>query len=144
MVSSDYELESEVRAFTGHREDLISSQEFKSVVQQAKRHIKTRRSLRDSEANWYTEPALEEALYWAVCLFSKVAVGELDSQTVQVGAIDHKTLLSKEDDDVTIWYRNFERALSKVNPESSFGVRSVGRREYGSDNEEDSSGGLSL
>ncbi len=117
-----------------------------TVLSDAKRHVQLRASLNDAEVDWYGDPAQEEALNWATKLFLKVAAGELDSQTVQVGAIDHKALLAKSNNEVTIWYRNMENALRRIQkPEASFGLSSVARtdREYGVD-DEDTSGGISL
>lgn len=136
MAKSDTELESEVRAFTGIETPIVSTDEFATVLSDAKRHIEVRRSLTPDQTDWYNKPAQEEALNWATKLFLKVAAGELDSQTIQVGAIDHGTLLSKEDDDVTVWFRNMERALRDINPENTFGIRSSERRVYGSDGED--------
>jgi hypothetical protein len=100
--------------------------------------------LTPEQVDWYNEPAQEEALNWATKLFLKVAAGELDSQTIQVGAIDHKSLFSKEDDDYTLWYRNMERAIRNINPSTSYGIVSSGRREYGTEDDTGSSDGISL
>jgi hypothetical protein len=146
MATDDTTLKSEVRAFTGIEESRISDTEMDAVVSDAKRHIKLRTSLNDEEVDWYGDPAQEEALNWATKLFLKVAAGELDAQTVQVGAIDNKALLSKRNNEVTIWYRNMENAIRRITkPGVAFGLSSVSRddREYGSD-DEDTSGGISL
>jgi len=133
MAISDTELENEVRGFTGVTTEIVDASDFQTVLSDAKRYIKTRRSLNDSQTNWYGDSAQEEALNWATKLFLKVAAGELDSQTIQVGAIDHNTLYAKEDNYYTVWYRNMERALRNINPESSFGIVSSERRAYGDD-----------
>ncbi|UFK26351.1 hypothetical protein [Hardygib1 virus] len=147
MATDDTTFISEIRAFTGIEASRISSEEMDAVLSDAKRHVKLRASLNDAEVDWYGDPAQEEALNWATKLFLKVAAGELDSQTVQVGAIDHKGLLAKNDNSVTIWYRNMENAIRRITkPGAAFGVSSVARtdREYGSDTEDDSGGGISL
>ncbi|WP_144797666.1 hypothetical protein [Halorubrum depositum] len=146
MATDDTTFKSEVRAFTGIEVSRISEEEMDTVLSDAKRHVQLRASLNDAEVDWYGDPAQEEALNWATKLFLKVAAGELDSQTVQVGAIDHKALLAKSNNEVTIWYRNMENALRRIQkPEASFGLSSVARtdREYGVD-DEDTSGGISL
>ncbi len=144
MANSDEQLESEVRGFTGVDTAVVDAEEFTTVLSDAKRHIQTRRSLGPEQTDWYGDSAQEEALNWATKLFLKVAAGELDSQTIQVGAIDHDTLLAKGDDDYTVWYRNMERAIRQINPETSFGIATTERRVYGSDSEDDSGGGISL
>lgn len=143
MASNDDELENEVRAFTGVDSFVVDDTEFDTVLSDAKRHIKTRRSLNDKQTDWYGDTNQEEALNWAAKLFLKVAAGELDSQTIQVGAIDHNTLLSKEEDDYTLWYRNMERALRNINPNTSYGIISSERRTYEPD-EADAADDLSL
>ncbi|UBF21500.1 hypothetical protein HRTV-24_gp14 [Halorubrum virus HRTV-24] len=146
MATDDTTLKSEVRAFTGIEVSRISEEEMDTVLSDAKRHVQLRASLNDAEVDWYGDPAQEEALNWATKLFLKVAAGELDSQTVQVGAIDHKALLAKSNKQTTIWYRNMENAVRRITkPGSAFGLSSVARtdREYGGD-DEDTSGGISL
>lgn len=143
MANSDTELETEVRGFTGVSDSVVTADEFQTVLSDAKRHIEVRRSLVDEQIDWYNEPDQEEALNWATKLFLKAAAGEIDAQTVQVGAIDHNTLLAKSDNDVTVWYRNMERAIRNINPDTSFGHRSTERRVYGTnDGEVDTDLGL--
>lgn len=146
MATDDTTLKSEVRAFTGIEESRISDEEMDAVVSDAKRHIKLRTTLHEAEIDWYGDPAQEEALNWATKLFLKVAAGELDAQTVQVGAIDNKALLAKRNNETTVWYRNMESAIRRITkPGAAFGLSSVSRtdREYGTD-EEDDSGSVSL
>lgn len=131
MATSDTELEAEVRDFTDIYAPVVDSETFQTVLSDAKRHIKIRRSLNEEEIDWYGDDLQEEALNWATKLFLKVAAKDLDAQTVQVGAIDDKTLLAKDDNEVTIWYRKMENAISRIKPEISFGVRSSERRTYG-------------
>lgn len=143
MANSDTELENEVRGFTGVNDSVVTAEEFQTVLSDAKRHIEVRRSLVDEQIDWYGEPDQEEALNWATKLFLKAAAGEIDSQTIQVGAIDHGTLLAKSENDVTVWYRNMERAIRNINPETTFGHRSTERRVYGTnDGEVDTDLGL--
>lgn len=136
MANSDTELETEVRGFTGVNDSVVTANEFQTVLSDAKRHIEVRRSLVDEQIDWYNEPNQEEALNWATKLFLKAAAGEIDSQTIQVGAIDHGTLLAKDRDKVTMWYRKMERAIRNINPETSFGHRSIERRVYGTNDGE--------
>lgn len=143
MATSDTELEIEVRDFTDIDTSIVGTTEFETVLSDSKRHIKLERSLRESELDWYGEEAQEDALNWTTKLFLKVAAGQLDSQAVQVGAIDHNTLLAKDDDEVTVWFRKMQRAMNRLNPEASFGIASPARREYGTE-DDDASSGLSL
>ena len=133
MATNDTELENEVRGFTGIDTGVVSADNFETVISDAKRHIMQRRSLEQTQTDWYGDPAQQEALNWAAKLFLKAAAGEIDSQTIQVGAIDHDTLLAKNDNEVTLWYRNMERALRNINPEVSYGIRSPNRQGYGTE-----------
>lgn len=142
MASSDSELENEVRQFTDLDETILGTIELQGVIERAKRHIKIRRSLTDAQVDWYENPKQEDALFWATCLFSKVATGELDSQTISAGALDAKTLLAKDDDEVTVWYRNMEQSLRRIEAINSFGITSPERRTYGDDEEDIGDGGL--
>ncbi|QIR31181.1 hypothetical protein M1M18_gp119 [Halorubrum virus Serpecor1] len=143
MATDDTTLKTEVRAFTGIEVSRISDEEMDAVLSDAKRHIQLRTSLRDEEVDWYGDPAQEEALNWATKLFLKVAAGELDAQTVQVGAIDNKALLAKRNNETTVWYRNMENAIRRITkPVASFGHVNVSRddREYGGDDSDENEG----
>lgn len=144
MATNDTELEDEVRGFTGVETSVVSAADFETVLADAKRHIKVRRSLTPEQIDWYGDPKQEEALNWAVKLFLKVAAGEIDAQTIQVGAIDHDTLLAKDDNSYTAWYRNMERAIRGINASVSYGHVSTERRVYGSEDESGGDGGISL
>lgn len=137
MADNETELENEVRGFTGIEATVVSAEDFATVLDDAKRHIKIERSLNEEQVDWFNNPIQEEALNWATKLFLKVAAGHLDSQTIQVGAIDHNTLLAKEDNDVTIWYRKMEKAMKQINPALSYGITSPARREYGGEDNTD-------
>lgn len=131
MAMTDTELEQEVRDFTDVEKTQVDEIEFANVLNDAKRHIRTRRSLIEGDVDWYDGAKKEEALNWTTKLFLKVATGELDSQNVQAGAIDAKTLLAKDDNQLTVWYRNSERAIKGISADSTYGHRMTGRRTYG-------------
>jgi ATP-dependent helicase YprA (DUF1998 family) len=133
MATTDTELKDSIRKFTGIDAETLSDEEFDTVISDAKRHIKLRRSLEESQVDWYGDEHQQEALNWTAKLFLKVATGDLDEKTVQVGAIDEKHILAKDDNEVTVWHRNMERAIRNINPAQSYGIRSPARREYGTD-----------
>lgn len=132
-TENDQELENDVRDFTCIGENVVGEEEFQTVLSDAKRHIKVRRSLFPEEIDWYGDDAQNEALNWATKLFLKVAAGQLDGEAVSVGSISESTLRAKNDNSYTVWYRNMESALRNVKPETSYGIRSNERRTYGSD-----------
>lgn len=133
-MASKSELRAEFRVITGYSKDTFDDVAFESVLGRAKKHIRSRRDIPDNY-DWYADVQSEEALFWYTCLFAKVATGELDSQSIQAGAIDADTLLAKDDDDVTTWYRNAISALRSLQPEDAAGGTRVERenRTYGSD-----------
>ncbi|UBF22381.1 hypothetical protein HCTV-15_gp14 [Haloarcula virus HCTV-15] len=118
MASSDADLLPQVRIQTGYSARVLDNDTFSAVMDVARRHIRTRKGIEQewTEADWYDNEYREEALFWWTCLFAKVATGELDSQTLQVGAVDSRQLLAKEKGEVTTWFRNAERALGAVEP----------------------------
>lgn len=150
MATTDVDLIAEVRVITGHGTLTLDDTEYQAVVSMAKRHIRTRKGIVQSwsESDWYAEDAREEALFWFTALFSKVATGELDAQTLQVGAVDARELLAKGNHQVTTWYRNAEQALGHVEPGKDAGTTmrhaQVTREDrlYGEDDE--STGDISL
>lgn len=153
MASSDAELLPQLRIQTGYSARVLDDTDFGAVMDVARRHIRTRKGIEQTweEADWYSNEYREEALFWWTCLFAKVATGELDAQTLQVGAVDAKQLLAKEKKEVTTWYRNAERALGAMEPGSQtasgygFGIGGPSRdnRVYGDDADETSGSGVS-
>lgn len=117
-MSSENQLKEDVRQMTGYtHEQALSPDGLDSAYRNAKRHIRVRKSLPpEADYEWFDtdKPDREEALFWWTCLFTKVQTGELDSQAIQMGAIDQNTLLSKDNNSVTIWYRNAERAVRSI------------------------------
>lgn len=116
MFDNKTELKDEVREMTGYTSDkVISSDGLDVAISNSQRHIRVRKSL-DADFEWFNAEnvAAQDALYWWTCLFSKVQTGELDSQDLQAGAVDKKDLLAKDDDAVTMWYRQAAEALESM------------------------------
>lgn len=144
MATSDTELKSEVRVFTDYTTAILDSDELDTVIERAKRHIRSAKGIDDSGFAWYDTVHRENALFWWSCLFAKVVVGELDSQTIQVGAIDIDTLLANDDGTVTTWFRNATKAMRQIDSGGDYpfgtGITSPIRdnRTYGGDGTGDS------
>jgi hypothetical protein len=116
MFANETELKQEVRDFTGYTTtEVLSSDGLDAAYSNAKRHIRVKKSL-SADFNWFgsEKAAAQDALYWWTCLFSKVQTGELDSQDVQVGAVEKEGLLAKNDDEVTMWYRQANQAMKSL------------------------------
>lgn len=148
MPTNQAVLKEELRTFTGYSELTLTDADLSVVIQRAKKHIRTRKGL-DESFDFFATDQAEEALFWWACLFAKVSTGELDSQTVQVGAVDAKTLLSQDGDEVVAWLRNARLALRSL--EGSIegmtmgtGITSPTRdgRDYGDDDSQDTFGNI--
>lgn len=113
MATTDTELRSEVRVLTGYSQMVLSNSDLDTVITRAKRHIKADKGF-ESSYDFYANEQREDALFWWSCLFAKVAAGELDSQSINVAAVDVDTLLAKDDDEITTWYRNAAKAMRNL------------------------------
>lgn len=140
MASNDSELKSEVRLFTQYSTAILDSDDLDSVVSSAKRHIRSKKDISDSNFDWYSNVHREDALFWYTCLFAKVATGELDGQDVQVGAIDISSKSAQEGDEATIWVKNARDAVRRIDGgsdlENEFGIRSTSREDRVYDEDE--------
>lgn len=130
-MTTETQFKQEFRTITGYGSSVLSESEVETVMGRAEKHIRSRKGVEDS-FEFLSENTAEEALFWYTCLFAKVATGELDSQDLQVGALDASTLLAKEDDEVTEWYRNAAKAIRNFKPGSMFRASAPVRteREY--------------
>jgi hypothetical protein len=116
MLSTKSELKEDVREMTGYTSTLALSHDgLDTAYRNAKRHIRVKKAI-GPDYNWFDPevPEAQEALFWFTCLFTKIQVGELDSQEIQVGAVDTKSLLAKDNDEVTTWYRNAMASLQSL------------------------------
>lgn len=134
MFTDETELKNEVREMTGYTSvQVLSEDGLDTAYRNAQRHISIRKSLAADYVWFDTENvAAQDALYWWTCLFSKVQTGELDSQSLQAGAVDQKALLAKEDNDVTMWYRQADGAMESIKSSNIIRSSSPARtgREY--------------
>jgi len=134
MFTDETELKNEVREMTGYTSvNVLSDDGLDTAYRNAQRHISIRKAFA-ADYVWFDTDnvAAQDALYWWTCLFSKVQTGELDSQDLQAGAVDQSALLAKEDDEVTVWYRQADSALESIKSSSIIRSSSPSRteREY--------------
>lgn len=144
MISTETELKNDVREMTGYPPGVLSDDGLDTAYRSAKRHIRVKKAL-DADYTWYDseKPEAVEALFWFTCLFCKVQTGELDSQSLQAGAVNAESLLAKDDNDVTTWYRNAMASLKSLNATTIMQTTAPSRsdREYEPDTFDDVSGG---
>ena len=116
MFNDVTELKDEVREMTGYTSNLqLSTDGLDTAYHRAKRHITVKKSIAEDFVWFKSDNApAQDALFWWTCLFTKVQTGELDSQDLQAGAVDQKTLLAKEDGETTMWYRQASNALEQI------------------------------
>jgi len=144
MIDTETNLKAQVREFTGYQSELqLSSDGLDTAFDRAKSHAVTERSI-GPDFEWFnTEfPQRQEVLFWFTCLFTKVETGELDSQDLQIGAIDQGELRSNDDGNQIFWYDKATSALESLQPEKVYQIRSNTRssRDYQSGSFETGSG----
>lgn len=146
MATTDDELKAEVQAFCAAAavlddadEDDDGNSDLDAVIERAKTHIRTKKDITEDGFDWYADQYREDALFWFTCLFSKVAIGELDGEQVQIGEIDMGSLLANADGETTEWARNAQSALMTLDTGGDYpfgvGATTVTRdnRTYGGD-----------
>lgn len=134
MIDTKTNLKAQVRTFTGYTSELqLSKDGLEVAFDRAKSHVASKRGI-GQDFDWFnTEfPHRQEALYWFTCLFTKVETGELDSQDLQIGAIDQGELQANDDGNQVFWYEQATSALESLQPEKVYQIRSNTRdsRDY--------------
>jgi hypothetical protein len=133
-MSSEKEVKEDVRSLTGYTStNVLTEDGLDTAYRRAKRHIRVQKSLPPDFTYFGEEkPEVENGLFWWTCLFAKVETGELDSQTLQAGAVDKSELLAKDDNSVTTWYRQAQNALDAISAGSAIQSSAPSRtgREY--------------
>lgn len=122
MASSKTDLLDDVREFTGYDEYVLDSSELRTCLDVAQRHIATRKSLDASEAPWYTNDELEDALFWFTSFLTKVATGELDAPGGSVENVEIEMFSASDSE----WYRRAEQAVRAVSLDTGSSSGSVG------------------
>lgn len=133
MASSQPELLDDVRKFTGYEEFVLDEAELRTCLDRAKGHIASRKSLDASQAEWYSNPQLEEAVFWFTTFLTKIATGELDSPAGAIENVELERFNSYESE----WYQRAQQALRaiEVSGSGSSAVGSIERQDrvYGGD-----------
>ena len=147
MIANETELKEEVREMTGYKTaNILSDDGLDSAYTAAQRHIRVKKNL-DPSFTWFGSEKAQaiDALFWYTCLFTKVQTGELDSQDLQIGAVNSSALLAKNNSDVTTWYRNAKDAVRALNPDGIIQSSAPARtdRAYEADTYDEGTGGSS-
>lgn len=145
MIANETELKAEVREMTGYKTaNILSDDGLDTAYTAAQRHIRVQKNL-DPSFSWFGSEKAQatDALFWYTCLFAKVQTGELDSQDLQVGAVNSSALLAKDNHDVTTWYRNAKDAVRALKADSIIRASAPARtdRAYEADSYDEGTGG---
>lgn len=115
MATNNAELIDEVRSLTGYTDHMFSDVEMHSLLQLSKEEIRS--DLGDPNFTFYqtgdaqnTHEA-DRALFWFLCIATKVRAGEIGGGNVSVSDLDFETV---EDDEASIWIRNYHKRINSV------------------------------
>lgn len=128
VVLNETQIIEDARSLTGYHDELIDDAEMHTLYHIAVEDIEgiVRRPMEEIE-----NEAAERAVFWAVCLFSKIHMGELDGLDFSIGSINVKQMPIR---DITrIWYRQMDLYINVLRSESATGITQISRsdREYG-------------
>lgn len=128
MFKDEIDLKDQVRQFTGYTSTAaLSDDDLDTAYRNAKRRIRRVKNLKPDFIFYEAEKlAAQDALYYWTCLYCKIETGELDSQSLQIGAVNETNLDAK----VTQWYRDAQNAMDSIkasNMVQSTGVARSGR-----------------
>mgnify|MGYP006285300615 FL=1 len=132
MASNDTELIAEVRSLVGYGETVIPNVEFQSLIDIAKRDLVLELD-GTAPADWYNDGSAETALFYSVCLFSKIRTGEIGGVQYAVAELEKRPLPETE----LFWLKRVEKALASLKSEedrnSGFAHSTISRtdRVYG-------------
>jgi len=128
MVLDKQNIIDECRSLTQFDDVLISDVEMETLYQIAVEDIEgiIGRDLEEVENR-----AAGRAVFWSLCLFTKIHVGELDGIDFSLGSMRINQMPRR---DITrVWYKKSDRYIGMLQSASSIGIRNINRtdREYG-------------
>lgn len=118
MASSDSELIAEARGLTDYDSEIFTDSEFQQIVDIGKEEL--RAELGDSSLSFYTDDTFQatRALFWFVCIGSKVRAGEIAGINLTVGDLKAAQPAQSSYD---IWFNSFNKRLASASSEQSAG-----------------------
>lgn len=125
MATTDSELIDEVRQLTDYDSALISDSDFQELVNIAKEELDSEVPDSARPLSYYGSDTHEQdrALFWLVCLFSKVKAGEIGVPTFSVNELRQNAL----DEQSNFWMMMFNTRVHQISGASGFGSTSLER-----------------
>jgi hypothetical protein len=133
MASDDSSLSDEVRLLTHYDSSIISEADLTGLIGVAKEEIKA--EVDDGTLTFYSgNIQADRALFWLVCIFSKIHMGEIDAPNFEVSEL--KVRSSSFSEQNGLWFDNFSQRLEAISPGARIGHVKVSRadRSYQFDN----------
>lgn len=122
----------EVRVLTGYDREIISGPEMVSLESRARKEL-TAEVGSDLD---FTDATADTALFWLLCLFTKIHTGEIATSNFKVGELESRPL----DAETNLWLRNYQERRDQLvgSHGGFFGHVAPQRqdREYGSESDE--------
>lgn len=118
----------EVRSLTSYHDGLISDDEIRTLYQIALDDVS---GMIRQDAREVENPAAGRAIFWSLCLFCKIHMGEIDGLDFNIGSIQIHQMPIR---DITrVWYRQLDQYINVLRSESAVGMTNVNRsdRQYG-------------
>lgn len=116
------------RALTNVDSGIISTSDMSTLEATAKDEIGAELSESDID---FTDADKKSALFWLLCLFIKINIGDLGADGYSIGEIETKNLTSED----KIWLDNHRRAMERATGGNIIRHSKASRdgRQYGSD-----------
>ncbi|MFC6717894.1 hypothetical protein ACFQGT_09665 [Natrialbaceae archaeon GCM10025810] len=117
---------------TYYTENVIDDETMRELVQMGKHEVRAESGLEIPDFYDKQYPAAERALFWTVCLFCKIHMGELEGLDFNVGEIKIHQLPVR--DISRVWYEKLDTHIGMLRGQSAgMGIGRVNRanRTYG-------------
>lgn len=106
MVDTDSDLISQVRSLTDYDELIISASEMNTLLEIAKEELRS--TLGAPDLSFYGDDTADadRALFWFLCIASKVKVGEIGGLNIDA---DDFAAQNPDRYDDTLWFRQYQK-----------------------------------
>ncbi|WP_330630667.1 hypothetical protein [Halocatena halophila] len=132
MVADDTEMKELVRSLTDYDSSILTDSELESLLVLSKDEFWADT---DTSARFYTgNKQADQALFWLLCLFSKIKVGELDAPAFEIAEIQVDEASNPEE--ISRWLKNYRKYRDNAVTGSKAGIGQISRsdRTYQFDN----------
>ncbi|MFC7191857.1 hypothetical protein ACFQL7_20880 [Halocatena marina] len=132
MATDDSSLIDEVRTLTDYDAGIIDDTEYQDLLSVAKEELQN--DVNQSVTFFSGNRAVDRALFWLLCLYSKIKVGEIEAPTFEIAEIQVRQ--EQLDDRANWWLRQYQKNVDKIAAGARGKIVSVSRsdRTYAFDN----------